>query len=282
MAPLADFLVSVLPVKSVPHYLTTYVQGETPLSTWTPVCATLITYLAVIFGTREVMKDRPPQRLNTLFRIHNVILSAGSALLLALMLEEILPIWWNQGTFAAMCAPTSWTPRMETYYMINYSFKYLELLDTVFLALKKKPLAFLHVFHHSATAMLCFTQLNGKTSVSWVVIVLNLGVHVIMYYYYYATAGGAKIWWKKYLTSMQIFQFVVDLFVVYFGTYSHFATAYWPSLPTMGDCNGAESSAIFGCALLSSYLVLFINFYIQTYKAPVKGGKKAVANGKSQ
>lgn len=29
---------------------------------------------------------------------------------------------------------------MEFYYMVNYSFKYLELLDTVFLALKKKPL----------------------------------------------------------------------------------------------------------------------------------------------
>lgn len=30
--------------------------------------------------------------------------------------------------------------RMEFYYMVNYYFKYLELLDTVFLAFKKKPM----------------------------------------------------------------------------------------------------------------------------------------------
>jgi hypothetical protein len=30
--------------------------------------------------------------------------------------------------------------RLELYYIINYFIKYVELLDTVFLALKKKPL----------------------------------------------------------------------------------------------------------------------------------------------
>ncbi|KAK0233090.1 ELO family [Armillaria fumosa] len=275
---LADFLEAHLP--SLPRHLHSYVPGQTPLSTTSSVLATLLSYLVTIFGVQAMMKNRPPQKLNTLFQIHNVILSGGSFILLVLMAEEILPILWNRGIFSAICAEESWTPRMEFYYMINYYFKYLELIDTVFLAFKKKPLAFLHVFHHSATALLCYSQLNGRTSISWTVISLNLTVHVLMYYYYYATAGGKKIWWKKYLTLMQIIQFVIDLFLVYFGTYQHFVFARRKDLPHFGNCAGAESAALFGCGLLTSYLFLFINFYFQTYKKPVKGPKSnGIANG---
>jgi len=265
---------------NLPYHLTHYVPGETPLSTNKSVATALVSYLAIIFGLRELMKNRPAMKLQALFQIHNVLLTLGSALLLALMAEELLPMWLKHGTFSAACNERSWTRKMEFYYMINYSFKYLELLDTVFLVLKKKPLAFLHVYHHAVTAFLCYTQLNGKTSISWVVIMLNLTVHVLMYYYYYATAGGAKIWWKKYLTSMQITQFIIDLFAVYFGTYSYYVHTYWPKagLPYLGNCAGTETAALLGCGVLSSYLVLFIKFYIQTYKKPVKG-KKPIANG---
>ncbi|EGO30810.1 hypothetical protein SERLADRAFT_455104 [Serpula lacrymans var. lacrymans S7.9] len=261
-------LANLLFTSITPSYLPTYVPGKTPLSTWPVVFTTLVSYLTVVFGIRVLMKDRSPLKLNALFRIHNLFLSAGSLVLLVLMLEEVGLVWWQSDTYSVMCADSSWTDRLEFYYMINYYFKYIELLDTIFLAFKKKPLAFLHVFHHSATALLCFTQLNGKTSISWVVITLNLGVHVVMYYYYYATAGGAKIWWKKYLTTIQIVQFVIDLFVVYFGTYQHYAFTHAPHMPHIGNCAGTESAALFGCGLLSSYLILFINFYIQTYKRP--------------
>jgi len=111
------------------------------------------------------------------------------------------------------------------------------------------------------------------------VISLNLLVHVIMYYYYYATAGGAKFWWKKYLTSLQIGQFVIDLGLVYFGTYERMAFQFFPeSLPYISNCAGSESAAWFGCILLTSYLGLFINFYFQTYKKPA-GHKKLTSNG---
>jgi fatty acid elongase 3 len=41
--------------------------------------------------------------------LHNLLLSAGSALLLACMVEELLPIIWNEGLFAGICAHSSWT-----------------------------------------------------------------------------------------------------------------------------------------------------------------------------
>lgn len=151
-------------------------------------------------------------------------------------------------------------------------------------------------------------------------------------YYYFATAGGRTIWvcafrfrrhgivewllifvfcfpqWKKYITTMQITQFVIDLFATYFAStlpippslplpsktltppssslssfsslstaYSHFAYTY-TKLPVVGDCSGAESAALYGCGLLTSYLVLFIEFYRRTYKKPTStsaGGKKS-------
>ncbi|KDE09745.1 hypothetical protein MVLG_00145 [Microbotryum lychnidis-dioicae p1A1 Lamole] len=262
--PVRSF-VDALPLPLLPSSMLQWTVGVSPLSTNTEVVSALAVYLAVIFGGQYLMQDRKAFQFKSLFMLHNFLLSAGSGLVLALMLEEVLPILYQHGFFYAICHTSAWTSRLETYYIINYLFKYWELADTVFLVVKKKPLQFLHVFHHTATAALCYTQLNGRTSVSWVPIAANLTVHVLMYYYYLMTAAGYKIWWKKYLTTLQITQFIVDLFVVYFASYSYFTAEYFPSLPTYGSCAGTEGAAALGCGLLTSYLFLFIAFYKKTY-----------------
>ena len=45
-------------------------------------------------------------------------------------------------------------------------------------------------------------------------------------------------------------------------------------MPHVGHCAGEEFAAIAGCVIISSYLVLFISFYIVTYQKTGKGGRK--------
>ena len=102
---------------------------------------------------------------------------------------------------------------------------------------------------------------------------LNLLVHVVMYWYYFQAARGVKIWWKKYITMLQIVQFIIDLIFVYFASYTYFTSTYFPNMPSMGTCAGEEFAAFAGMGILSSYLLLFISFYLATYKKDTKGGR---------
>lgn len=244
-----------------------FVHGDptVPYTSLQPVLMTIATYYAVIFGGREIMRMMSPIRINFVFQLHNLFLTALSLTLLVLLVEQLLPILVREGLMYAICNSGSWTQPIVTLYYLNYLTKFYELLDTVFLVLRKKPLTFLHTFHHGATALLCYTQLVGHTSVSWVPIVLNLFVHVVMYWYYFLAACKIRVWWKEWVTRIQIVQFIIDLFFVYFASYTYFTYNYWPHMPNLGNCAGEEFAAISGCAILTSYLFLFIAFYIRVY-----------------
>lgn len=74
---------------------------------------------------------------------------------------------------------------------------------------------------------------------------------------------------------MQISQFVLDLGVVYFASYSYFVSAYHMPLPSMGSCAAGKEHAVWsGCAILTSYLFLFIAFYQRTYHQRAQEGSK--------
>ena len=67
---------------------------------------------------------------------------------------------------------------------------------------------------------------------------------------------------------------------VYFASYTYFTSTYWPWMPNAGRCAGEEFAAFSGCGILSSYLLLFISFYLATYKrAGRRAAIAAAANG---
>lgn len=101
---------------------------------------TCITYFVVIFGGRYLMTNVPAFKLQVPFMIHNVLLTIVSGILLVLMVEQIFPILYRQGLLAAICAYDTWTQPLELLYYLNYLVKYWELIDTIFLVLKKKNL----------------------------------------------------------------------------------------------------------------------------------------------
>jgi len=67
---------------------------------------------------------------------------------------------------------------------------------------------------------------------------------------------------------------------IYFATYTYFTSTYFQYMPNAGKCAGEEFAAISGCVIISSYLVLFIGFYLATYKSAGKrAAKRAVEKG---
>lgn len=90
---------------------------------------------------------------------------------------------------------------------------------------------------------------------------LNTFVHIIMYTYYMLAAMGPKVqkylWWKKYLTVLQMVQFVLVMM-------HSFQLFIW------NECNYPIGFAYFIGAHALMFYFLFANFYKSAYKGDKK------------
>jgi len=244
-----------------------FIDGVTPLaSIWTPFIVVPLYLLSIVLCKAIVNYRTKPFQLNSVVIVHNSLLSISSALLFVALVIEICWMTMVSSMMEVFCNESGrWIKgRVSCYYYINYIFKYIELLDTILLCLRGKPTPFLHVYHHAATLVLCFTQLRSDSCVQWLPIVVNLFIHIIMYLYYTLHALGVNVWWKKYLTLGQIIQFVIALVGCYVAWGIRLLGLLGFSWAPV--CYGTEVASMIGCGVISSYLFLFIRLYRQSYK----------------
>ncbi|CAN7998831.1 unnamed protein product, partial [Ixodes hexagonus] len=234
-------------------------------------------YFVKVVGPRW-MKNRAPFEITNVIRLYNIVMVFINARFLYIVLvHTYLPggrySLWCQGITGYM------DEDLEKHYKNGWFFvmaRYADFLDTIFFVLRKKftHITHLHVIHHTLVAANAwFFVLFAPEGQSALGLSINAFVHVVMYaYYFLATLGPAVrpyLWWKKYLTTIQIVQFVVFMLHM--------------TIPLFFDCGYPRYLVYPSIAQTMLILVLFVNFYVKSYnRKPVatKPKKKcSVDNG---
>lgn len=134
----------------------------------------------------------------------------------------------------------------------DHIFRYYEFVDTYVMMAKGYNLIVLHWWHHASVPVLCAVHFLEQSSVAWTGSAFNAFVHSFMYSYYAWVAMGFKFPAKPLITALQLLQFCT---VLGHTGYLHYVHGFdrFPLTFTMAY------------TVYSSYLILFINFFIQTY-----------------
>ena len=141
-----------------------------------------------------------------------------------------------------------------------------ELLDTFFIVARKKPLLFLHWYHHVTVLLFCWHSYATEASTGLFFVVMNYSVHAMMYGYYFLMAVNAKPKWLNpgLITASQIGQMVVG-------------TSLCEMTYTLLDtkrCAVKRENVIAGGLMYGSYLYLFCEFACKRFLA--KNRKKII------
>lgn len=229
-------------------------------------------YVAKIGGPRW-MKHREPYKLQRTILVYNV----ATALANAYFFYRYARLTYLGGGYSFFCQGISRDTSEQSMEIVALSWWYLyvriaDFLDTFFFVARKKfsQVSALHVIHHFLVVLSGWVWHNfGSDGQGVLGMLINQVVHVIMYTYYFLAALGPEVrpylWWKKYLTGLQIAQFVFILVHI--------------SIPIFYDCGYPKVLAVFGVAQLLLGLVMFINFYLQTYIWRKGTTKEAPSNG---
>jgi len=178
-------------------------------------------YLAMIKCLQLWMKDRPEfTNLKTFTIFHNWFMSIASLVMFVGITYELGVAWsrhnWDYSLI--YCDPHMYlrTWGVDFWFYVFYLSKFYEYIDTILLVLKKKPVIFLHSFHHWVTPIIVWSAAYYPIPAAWMGPVTNTFVHVIMYAYYALCEYNLDRSYGSYVTKIQLIQFILNIIVFVF------------------------------------------------------------------
>jgi hypothetical protein len=231
-----------------------------------PAIWVTIFYVTTIFGLKWLMKDRKPMQLTLGLRLWNLWLAVfsivGSLVTGYALWSEI----FTRGLVSSYTRSLDFFEGFSGLWTFWFCMsKFAELGDTYFIVLRKRPLMFLHWYHHWATLNYGLMSYVDKTAFNTWIVWLNFSVHAVMYSYYFLAACNIRLpaWFAQCLTSAQITQFLIALAIL----------AHVGLRLMAGSYVDTSATSYAYCLLMEiSYVALFGNFFYQAYIAG--GGKK--------
>lgn len=141
--------------------------------------------------------------------------------------------------------------------------KFPELLDTFFIVIHKKPLIFLHWYHHVTVLLYCWHSYVTKSPSGIFFSVMNYSVHAIMYGYYFLMAIKMKPKWLNamFITTAQISQMVVGVSITILASYYYKTN----DEAVDGKCWIQAENNLAAFVMYGSYFFLFAQFFIARY-----------------
>jgi hypothetical protein len=238
-------------------------------------------YLAFVYWGPRLMNNRKAMRLKPLFATWNLLLSLFSFLGASRLLPALASGVMQKGLQHTVCGrPQEWVmdgPAGLWLTLFIFS-KIPELIDTAFLVIRKKPVIFLHWYHHFSVMLYCWHALDTTAAPGIWFAAMNFFVHSIMYAYYFATNVGLYKYVRPIapaLTTLQILQMV--------GGTAILCRCAWTFVQHgQTHCHIAPSNLVAGLGMYLSYFALFALFFAGKYCGPGGGGKQSVGSGKLQ
>uniref|UniRef100_A0A1A9VLR3 Elongation of very long chain fatty acids protein n=1 Tax=Glossina austeni TaxID=7395 RepID=A0A1A9VLR3_GLOAU len=243
-----------------------------------PVKPTILILAYMLIAIRigpSLMKNRAPYNLKYTLRVYNIFQMIYNSYLFIAVWNEMQVIRSLMNDDCKIKRSDEMTLQCLSYgwlYLIN---KIVDLMDTIFMILRKKnaQISFLHVYHHSI--MICLSWYGIKymevREDFGIIVAINTAIHVIMYFYYFVAAMGPQyqkyLWWKMYITKVQIGQFwAVPLYVL---------------ASIMKGCEISKMYTFWVMVHASIFALLFVDFYRKAYTKPsqIEHKKDSVRKG---